>query len=77
MLALKEKCLHPETKQPYIKRLEGGINSSSEGLTVSSPLYFHEGTGDMIKEEKNDALWLPLVAVAVFISIVLVLDQLF
>jgi len=32
MLALQEKCLHPETQKPYIMNASGGVNTSPEGL---------------------------------------------
>ncbi|PLB44826.1 stress responsive A/B barrel domain-containing protein [Aspergillus steynii IBT 23096] len=32
MLGLKEGCIHPETKKPYIKSLTGGKDISNEGL---------------------------------------------
>jgi len=35
MLALKDKCLHPETKKPYIKSSVGGVDKSIEGMQVS------------------------------------------
>lgn len=35
MLALKNGCLHPTTKQPYIRSLTGGLNNSPEGRNVS------------------------------------------
>jgi hypothetical protein len=35
MLELKDQCLHPTTKMPYIKLAVGGKQSSPEGLTVS------------------------------------------
>lgn len=31
MLALKDNCVHPTTKQPYIKSAKGGIDNSIEG----------------------------------------------
>ncbi|KAF1851729.1 dabb-domain-containing protein [Cucurbitaria berberidis CBS 394.84] len=31
MLALHEKCLHPTSRQPYIKSFSGGKNNSPEG----------------------------------------------
>ncbi|KAF4861783.1 hypothetical protein CGCSCA1_v014844 [Colletotrichum siamense] len=31
MLALKEQCLHPVTRQPYIKSVSGGEDNSPEG----------------------------------------------
>lgn len=34
MLALKELCLHPETKQPYIVHAVGGRDNSEEGHQV-------------------------------------------
>lgn len=37
MLALKEKCVHPETKKPYIKAAHGGKDNSHEGLQVCLP----------------------------------------
>ncbi|KUJ15011.1 uncharacterized protein LY89DRAFT_686591 [Mollisia scopiformis] len=33
MLALKQKCLHPTTKKPYVKMGMGGKQNSPEGLT--------------------------------------------
>lgn len=39
MLALKDKCVHPESKQPYVKTGKGGKDNSPEGHQVSlSPL---------------------------------------
>ncbi|KAJ8084906.1 hypothetical protein PM082_003683 [Marasmius tenuissimus] len=32
MLGLKDKCIHPKTKKPYIKSATGGIDNSTEGL---------------------------------------------
>lgn len=32
---LKETCLNPETKEPYILESKGGINNSPEGSNVS------------------------------------------
>ncbi|CAM1509130.1 Fc.00g028690.m01.CDS01 [Cosmosporella sp. VM-42] len=32
MLALKTKCIHPDTGKPYIKASSGGINNSIEGM---------------------------------------------
>ena len=34
MLALQDKCLHPQTKQPYVKSYGGGRDNSPEGLQV-------------------------------------------
>lgn len=34
MLALKDNCIHPETKQPYIKTGKGGKDNSPEGQQV-------------------------------------------
>lgn len=34
MLALKDKCMHPETKKPYIKTAMGGKENSPENLSV-------------------------------------------
>ncbi|KAG8157848.1 hypothetical protein KVR01_012510 [Diaporthe batatas] len=31
MLALKDNCIHPETKQPYVKTGTGGKDNSPEG----------------------------------------------
>ncbi|KAJ0116875.1 hypothetical protein J7T55_010026 [Diaporthe amygdali] len=31
MLALKDKCVHPESKQPYLKTGKGGKDNSPEG----------------------------------------------
>lgn len=36
MLALKDNCIHPETKQPYVKTGKGGKDNSPEGKQVSS-----------------------------------------
>lgn len=38
MLALKDNCVHPETKQPYVKTGKGGKDNSPEGRQVSPPL---------------------------------------
>jgi hypothetical protein len=35
MLALKDKCLHPTTKKPYVRMAVGGKENSPEGLAVS------------------------------------------
>lgn len=35
MLALKDNCIHPETKQPYVKTGKGGKDNSPEGRQVS------------------------------------------
>ncbi|KAK0649346.1 stress responsive A/B barrel domain protein [Cercophora newfieldiana] len=32
LLGLKDKCVHPNTKQPYIKSAMGGTDTSSEQL---------------------------------------------
>ncbi|GES58794.1 stress responsive A/B barrel domain protein [Aspergillus terreus] len=32
MLALKDKCIHPVSQQPYIKFSLGGVDNSPEGL---------------------------------------------
>ncbi|KAH6609676.1 stress responsive alpha-beta barrel domain-containing [Trichoderma cornu-damae] len=32
LLALKDKCLHATTQEPYIKSMTGGTNNSPEGL---------------------------------------------
>ncbi|ODH50874.1 hypothetical protein GX48_03016 [Paracoccidioides brasiliensis] len=32
MLALKDKCIHPTRRQPYIKAAKGGRDNSTEGL---------------------------------------------
>ncbi|EXK24796.1 hypothetical protein FOMG_18504 [Fusarium oxysporum f. sp. melonis 26406] len=32
---MREKCLHPESKQPYIQSIQGGADSAPEGLQVS------------------------------------------
>lgn len=37
MLALKDNCVHPETKQPYVKTGKGGKDNSPEGRQVSPP----------------------------------------
>ena len=37
MLGLKQGCLHPQTKKPYIKSLTGGKDISLDGLQVLSP----------------------------------------
>ena len=37
MLSLKEQCLHPETKQPYLKSVVGGRDNSPEGMQVLRP----------------------------------------
>lgn len=34
MLALKDKCVHPETKKPYIKTAMGGKENSPEPHSV-------------------------------------------
>ena len=34
MLALKDKCIHPTSKQPYVKSYGGGRDTSPEGLQV-------------------------------------------
>lgn len=34
MLALKDNCIHPETKKPYIKTGQGGKDNSPEGKQV-------------------------------------------
>ncbi|KAK0625201.1 dabb-domain-containing protein [Bombardia bombarda] len=31
MLALKDKCIHPQTNKPYLKTSVGGADSSPEG----------------------------------------------
>jgi hypothetical protein len=46
MLALKDKCIHPQTKKPYIRSASGGINTSPEGydvrcLALSLALFCH------------------------------------
>jgi hypothetical protein len=32
MIALKDKCIHPITKKPYIRNIRGGIDNSPEDL---------------------------------------------
>ncbi|KAH9432886.1 hypothetical protein MCOR02_007561 [Pyricularia oryzae] len=32
MMALKDRCIHPSTNQPYFKSVTGGINQSKAGL---------------------------------------------
>ncbi|CZT16712.1 uncharacterized protein RCC_02547 [Ramularia collo-cygni] len=32
MLSLSQKCLHPESQQPYVKSYGGGKDTSPEGL---------------------------------------------
>lgn len=32
MLALKDDCIHPTSKKPYIKSASGGTDNSSEGI---------------------------------------------
>lgn len=34
MLALKNNCVHPETKKPYITSVTGGKDNSIEGAQV-------------------------------------------
>jgi len=34
MLALKDKCVHPTSGQPYVKSAVGGMDNSPEGLQV-------------------------------------------
>ncbi len=34
MLALPQKCLHPQSHQPYVKGYGGGRDTSPEGLQV-------------------------------------------
>ena len=36
MLALKDNCIHPTSKKPYIKSASGGTDNSPEGLQVCS-----------------------------------------
>lgn len=35
MLALKDNCVHPQTKKPYLKMAMGGMDNSPEGKQVS------------------------------------------
>lgn len=35
MLALKDNCIHPESKKPYVKTGRGGKDNSPEGQQVS------------------------------------------
>jgi hypothetical protein len=35
MIKLKETCLHPVTKSPYITSVAGGKDNSVQGLSVS------------------------------------------
>ncbi|KAI7908558.1 stress responsive A/B barrel domain-containing protein [Pyricularia oryzae] len=35
MVALKDKCLHPESQAPYIKSMSGGKDNSPENLQRS------------------------------------------
>lgn len=37
MLALPEKCLHPQSNEPYVKGHGGGRDTSPEGLQVVLP----------------------------------------
>ncbi|EXK24795.1 hypothetical protein FOMG_18504 [Fusarium oxysporum f. sp. melonis 26406] len=32
---MREKCLHPESKQPYIQSIQGGADSAPEGLQIA------------------------------------------
>lgn len=34
MLSLKDNCIHPETKKPYLKSITGGKDNSIERLQV-------------------------------------------
>jgi hypothetical protein len=45
MLALKDKCLHPTSKTPYVKSGIGGKQNSPEGKTVSFPILSLYETG--------------------------------
>jgi hypothetical protein len=38
MLGLRERCIHPESKQPYIKVSSGGKNNSPERFQVQQHL---------------------------------------
>lgn len=40
MTSLAQKCLHPQTKQPYMKSLGGGRDNSPEGQQVVRSLPF-------------------------------------
>jgi hypothetical protein len=35
MLALKDNCMHPQTKKPYVRLARGGLENSPEGKQVS------------------------------------------
>ena len=39
MVGLKDSCLHPTSKQPYIKSASGGTDNSPEGLQVLLHLF--------------------------------------
>lgn len=39
MLRLKDTCLHPLTKKPYLKMARGGLENSPEGKQVSRVSY--------------------------------------
>lgn len=41
MLALKDSCVHPETKKPYVKSGIGGKDNSPEGYQVSRLPQYH------------------------------------
>lgn len=40
MLALKDKCIHPTTKESYLKSLVGGRDNSPEGRQVRLRAHF-------------------------------------
>lgn len=42
MLALREKCIHPETNEQYVKSYGGGRDNSPEGLQVGRHSRFRD-----------------------------------
>lgn len=46
MLSLKDSCLHPTSKKPYIKSSIGGEDNSPEGIQVSSIFWIAGELGD-------------------------------
>jgi hypothetical protein len=38
MLSLRDRCVHPQTKKPYVKMSKGGLDNSPEGLQVSESM---------------------------------------
>ncbi|KAI6345508.1 hypothetical protein MCOR25_011026 [Pyricularia grisea] len=77
MVALKDKCIHPTTNQPYIKSAKGGINNSPAGLDGGIQYAFvseFESVEDRDYFNQKDSVHLELVAKLSILSKVQVID---